>query len=250
MWHWQRAAVTLIADTSVPSCEMRMCVCLPGLLTRGETRISNQTEFPPNAMKEMHTQICARHHICCQTSQAKTTFSLISASLSLFFPIYINKSLLPVLLPCDLLFRVAVLIIDERLSFALSTSKALHGPLNTHCSSCDPLLLLRIDWHSCHSVSIEAFQLISNPAGHQLGRVLVPNHPFQPFFFLLGDTGPVHSSSSGSITVGAFRPPEGLLHLWSHLSLRLTFPERSMHISIRQHLEKQIGGMQTGQHVG
>lgn len=112
---------------------------------RRDTRISNQTEFPPNAMKEMHTQICARHHICRQTSQAKTTFSLLSASLSLFSPIYINKSLSPVLLPCDLLFRVAVLITDERLSFALSTSKALHGPLDTHCSSCDPLPLLRID---------------------------------------------------------------------------------------------------------
>lgn len=51
-----------------------------------ETRISNQTDFPPTAMKEVHAQICARLHIRCQTSQTKTTFSLLSSSLSLFSP--------------------------------------------------------------------------------------------------------------------------------------------------------------------
>lgn len=52
-----------------------------------ETRISNQADFPPNAMKEAHAQICARLHIRCQTSQTKTTFLLLSSSsLSLFPP--------------------------------------------------------------------------------------------------------------------------------------------------------------------
>lgn len=81
-----------------------------------ETHISNQTDFPPCAMKEVLAQICARLHIRCQTSQTKTMSSLLSS----------------VLLPFDLLFREAVWIIDERLSLVLSSSNVLHGLLNAH----------------------------------------------------------------------------------------------------------------------
>lgn len=97
-----------------------------------ETRISNQTDFPPTAVKKVLAQIYARLHIRCQTSQTKTTSSLLS-SLSLFSPVYTNKSILSgVLLPFDLLFREAVWIIDERLSLVLSASNVLHGLLNAH----------------------------------------------------------------------------------------------------------------------
>lgn len=76
-------------------------------------------------------------------------------------------------------------------------------------------------------------------------------HSNPPLFFLYCDTGSGHLSSSGSITLGAFGPPEGLLHLWSVLSLCLTFPERAMHISLAlKNLEKQTVGAQRGQRVG
>lgn len=102
--------------------------------SREETRISNQTDFPPNAMKEVHAQICARLHIRCQTSPAKTAFLLLSSSSLSLFSVYTNKSILSgVLLPySDLLFREAVWIIDERLSLVLSASNALNAHRALH----------------------------------------------------------------------------------------------------------------------
>lgn len=132
--------------------------------------------------------------------------------------------------------------IDERFSFTLSASNALRGAFNTHRA-----LHVIYDPSSGYIDSPDMVatpwppQLISNPAGHQFSYMSVPQPSIStPPFFLLGDTGSVHLSSSGSI-LGASGPPEGLPHCWSRLSLRLTFSERSMHISIRHHSDKQIG---------
>lgn len=128
-------------------------------------------------------------------------------------------------------------------SFSLKC--APRSPQRPPHTSCDPWPLLRIDWHSCHSVSMEAFQLISNPAGHQLGCVSVPNHPFQPSLLF-----PFKWYWFCPFIFIRVYHIGGLLLLWSHLSLCLTFPERSMHISMRQHLWKTEWGAPRGQRVG
>lgn len=135
-------------------------------------------------------------------------------------------------------------------SFSLKC--ASRSPQRPPCTSCGPWPLLRIDWHSCHSVSMAAFQLISKPAGHLLGCVSVPNHPFKPslLYPLLWYWFCTFVFIRVYHTGGLWPPQRASFILWSHLSLCLTFPERSMHISISQNLEKQIGGVQRGQRDG
>lgn len=143
------------------------------------------------------------------------------------------------------------LIVGRNISFALCESGKLEMrpyPFTSPPSrSLDLWPMLRIDWHSCHSVSGKAFRThfepISNPAGHQLGstsiiQLAIPDPPF-PIDDSLpqGDhIGPVHLSSSGAIGVEAFLTPEGPQPLLMSHSLPLTFPERSMHILINHTL--------------